>query len=576
MGPSSKQQRRSQQRGGSPNKNSTKQSGGKKQQQQQPRKLSVAELVQAAEHAVAGNESDPTRALTLITLALQKCDNGGGDATATLTTTNGKNNATSNIYYSRSVLLEKRAEVHMVLCHPDAALLDYRAALQAAVATTAADITTNTANTNYSCSTNHGIAANGDDHVDACVRQAGLCMYIGQLSVAAEALASYHQGCAALEAALNRVVSIENDDTTNTEPMTITTAAIKHRTLDNKEAGNDDDDDDEETHSVEHVRQQLATACCSIAELYLTDLCLEDDAEQQCGVYIQKALTMLPDCVEAWQLGVSWRLSSSTNRRRRDALFYMQFVYQTMEPACRAVAGLVGLLPQHNNSNKESSNSSSSSTDSSIQQQPEAAATRELSHVEQVQNLPDFPFRCQTAKLLLECAHVLLQDDDLEPTDINDPTSNHNNSDDGLAGVSKSTNAALSTPHDCAEAAVAVLASLLAEDDTVVEIWTLMGDALQIVEQQHQPEAPAPLAFRFYWQRALEMLAVVQSSLEQELRDKSFGMKEDNDSDNNDDDDDDDNMQQQLDQVLGHIQDLQAKLNETESETNEDAVMSSG
>jgi hypothetical protein len=78
----------------------------KPKQSKQPRKLSVEELCEAAEHAVMG--ADPRHAITLYTVALHKVTDPA----------------------QQSDLLEKRAEVHVSLYNQQASLLDYQAALE--------------------------------------------------------------------------------------------------------------------------------------------------------------------------------------------------------------------------------------------------------------------------------------------------------------------------------------------------------------------------------------------------------------------------------------------------------------
>ncbi|XP_042878957.1 probable assembly chaperone of rpl4 [Penaeus japonicus] len=54
--------------------------------------------------------------------------------------------------------------------------------------------------------------------------------------------------------------------------------------------------------------RKISTACCSIAELYMTDLCDEEEAEDQCLAYINKALETDPTNPEAFQFMASYQL----------------------------------------------------------------------------------------------------------------------------------------------------------------------------------------------------------------------------------------------------------------------------
>ncbi|RNA35938.1 putative assembly chaperone of rpl4 [Brachionus plicatilis] len=66
-------------------------------------------------------------------------------------------------------------------------------------------------------------------------------------------------------------------------------------------------DEDNDTNSV--TKLDISTAFCSIAELYLTDLCMEEDAENLCKFYLDKSIEY--DCTnpETLQLLASYWLS---------------------------------------------------------------------------------------------------------------------------------------------------------------------------------------------------------------------------------------------------------------------------
>lgn len=70
--------------------------------------------------------------------------------------------------------------------------------------------------------------------------------------------------------------------------------------------------------------KQIAKSYCSIAELYLTDLCLEVDAESFCENSIMKSLEFDPDNLDATQTLASFRLSQS---RPQDAATIIEAVY---------------------------------------------------------------------------------------------------------------------------------------------------------------------------------------------------------------------------------------------------------
>lgn len=65
---------------------------------------------------------------------------------------------------------------------------------------------------------------------------------------------------------------------------------------------------------------KLCVALCGIAELYMTDLCMEADAEEQCEAYVDKALKVNPDSVDALVTLASMRISQQRPEEARAAL----------------------------------------------------------------------------------------------------------------------------------------------------------------------------------------------------------------------------------------------------------------
>ena len=57
------------------------------------------------------------------------------------------------------------------------------------------------------------------------------------------------------------------------------------------------------------LSEQLSSALCAIAELYMTDLCFDERAEELCEQYVQEALKVMPYNPECYQTLASLRLS---------------------------------------------------------------------------------------------------------------------------------------------------------------------------------------------------------------------------------------------------------------------------
>ncbi len=206
-----------------------------------------------------------------------------------------------------------------------------------------------------------------------------------------------------------------------------------------------------------------------MAELYLTDLCFDEHAESQCEFYVNEALKLVDHTdgqplVDALQAAASLRLSQ---QRGDEAARRILQAYRKIEKGCKALAELVGLGPSDDSKEEENA--------------------VELVEVDAANNLPGFEFRCQTAKILLECAAAL-------------KVSN--------ADIDENDNERRSL---CVEASIYVLGSLLAENDEVVEIWYLTGCAFAAADPPDSELAA------YYWKHALDMLDKVKQQLEEEV-----------------------------------------------------------
>lgn len=276
-----------------------------------------------------------------------------------------------------------------------------------------------------------------------------LCFYIGQLSLEKEALEAYQRGIRSLEECMQRV----EDDSSAMD--------------DNEDVENDD------SSMQGLLKQKLSGAYCNIAELYLTDLCEEETAEIDCEQNLEKALQLKDGdgepFADALQTMASLRLSQK--ERQLEAVPFILRAYEKQRVGSEALATLVGL--QVDKKKCESGNEDKA---------------QELVEVEAANNLPEFEFRCQTAKLLLECAGLLK-----ESSNNMDISSTHADQED-----------------ECVAAAISVLGSLLAQNDEVIEIWYLTGCAFAA------KNPPLSDAAKFYLERAKEMLSDIRKALKEE------------------------------------------------------------
>lgn len=323
-------------------------------------------------------------------------------------------------------------------------------------------------------------------------QRASLYLYIGQLQVGKDAVDAYQEGIGCLQATLER--------------MQRDFVALEPSRMDEPMVQGDNDDDDESKpvdpkKAMEETQRQLAAACCSVADVYLTDLCFEENAEQECESFLEKAM-LLPDVdgepvIDALQTAASLRLSQT---KGLEAVDFILRAFEKIRVGCEALASLVN-----------------------VRNGPESEQATELVETEAVRNLPGFEFRCQTAKLLIECASILNEEKPGDPRET-----------------------------QCTQAAVDVLGSLLAENDEVAEIWYLTGDAFAAMNPPNMELAA------HYWEATNEMLTSVKESLEQ-------GSLETEDEEESHD------LRVQLDEVTLQLNQLQAKLAELQDREDPDA-----
>ncbi|XP_053569991.1 uncharacterized protein LOC128660260 [Bombina bombina] len=71
---------------------------------------------------------------------------------------------------------------------------------------------------------------------------------------------------------------------------------------------------------IEVTTKDISTAFCSVAEIYFTDLCMEEGASDKCKEAIQKALEYEPNSPEALQLMASYLFSMEQPQEGKDYL----------------------------------------------------------------------------------------------------------------------------------------------------------------------------------------------------------------------------------------------------------------
>jgi len=277
--------------------------------------------------------------------------------------------------------------------------------------------------------------------------------------------------------------------------------------------------------------RQLCRAYCSIAELYLTDLCYEPDAESQCESSLQSALALddpnaTPDALQAMA-----NLRLSQENRRIEAIDLILDAYNRMKVGCEALATLVGLGRTDDVQGDAIPMTSGQGFDTTA-----TAGAIELhgEALEAANSLPGFEFRCQSAKLLLECASLL--------------TEQHRNDIGNTVDDARKKD-------QCVEASIQVLGSLMAENDEVVEVWYLLGCAFSA------GSTPNTDASRYYWETALQMLSALKKEICKDAA--MLGVTRDQDDD----------LNEQLQDLGDKIEDIQQKLSRLNQGINADKEM---
>ncbi|KAK4659734.1 hypothetical protein QC762_0011760 [Podospora pseudocomata] len=77
---------------------------------------------------------------------------------------------------------------------------------------------------------------------------------------------------------------------------------------------------DEQETAINEKRRKLADTLCAVAEVYMTDLSWEDDAESRCEALITEAIMLAPEQPDTWQTVANVRISQSRTEEAKEAL----------------------------------------------------------------------------------------------------------------------------------------------------------------------------------------------------------------------------------------------------------------
>ncbi|KAM9994045.1 hypothetical protein ACTFIZ_012013 [Dictyostelium cf. discoideum] len=153
-------------------------------------------------------------------------------------------------------------------------------------------------------------------------------MNLGQLVGGDDALNCYRKGIEIMERELKQLIKEQgskyNDLQHIPRPLKSSIAHSEEEEEDNGDIIYESDEDD----PIIILKQQLCSALCSISELYLTDQCFDDDAEDQCETNLKRAIGYSPNSPEPYSLMASMKISQVKNQ---EAIEYLNKSYQLWE-----------------------------------------------------------------------------------------------------------------------------------------------------------------------------------------------------------------------------------------------------
>eukprot|EP01133_Synstelium_polycarpum_P018385 gene18385-22003_t len=171
-------------------------------------------------------------------------------------------------------------------------------------------------------------------------------MNLGQLLGGEDAIRCYNKGIELMERDLKTMVAQQpqvpahqqasrqankasNNNTSkkdNSDVRTATKIRDIHNDYDDEE-GENFDDEEEEMDPIDVMKDQICSALCSIAELYLTDEC----AEVECEKHLLRAIEHMPMSPEPYSLLASMKISQVKNEDALQALSHSYSLWSNVD-----------------------------------------------------------------------------------------------------------------------------------------------------------------------------------------------------------------------------------------------------
>lgn len=84
-------------------------------------------------------------------------------------------------------------------------------------------------------------------------------------------------------------------------------------------------------NSEDSLRQRAVSILCSLVELYMTELCFEEDAEQICEVYVNEAVALCPESPEVWVTKANVSMSQCKPVLAQEAIEFAAEILEQMD-----------------------------------------------------------------------------------------------------------------------------------------------------------------------------------------------------------------------------------------------------
>ncbi|KAI1634335.1 TPR domain-containing protein [Biscogniauxia mediterranea] len=136
-----------------------------------------------------------------------------------------------------------------------------------------------------------------------------------------DSVAWFEKGAAALK---GQISALEDATKTGGPPS-------RRRNGDSNNQNGNNDDDERVMHLVD-LKKKLAMTLCSVAEVYMTDLSWEEDAEKRCEALTTEATMIAPDFAETWQTLANVRISQSRTEDAKAALTRSLDLWKDLPP----------------------------------------------------------------------------------------------------------------------------------------------------------------------------------------------------------------------------------------------------